>query len=167
MPTIRFAPTALTNRLRRMKPEKDEAEVVGKGTGVDWQALRAAKGKIAEKEITITRAEGRTELCGIDHTFDTFEDAEVYLREQSHTVESRGGDKYDFEVIFQDGVNYTGMIIIVNGARKPLNFGGGIVDCNYSLKQHIRDHVEYSVDAEWNSRESRERWAEFLAKYAV
>ena len=59
--------------------------------------------------IKITRTEGPTELCGIEHTFDNTEDAEAWLRKGAMFC-SVGYDKHDLVVAVGDDVIYKGRI---------------------------------------------------------
>lgn len=65
------------------------------------------KAKLAT--ITITRAEGPTDLCDKPQTFTSWEDANDFLIRGSWTA-SKGGayDKHDFEVVWENGESYHG-----------------------------------------------------------
>jgi hypothetical protein len=116
--------------------------------------------KIKEKTIIITRAEGKTDLCGISHTFYTFAQAEAFLISEAPSIDSLGGDKYDFEVVFSDNCNYTGTILVKHNWEAN-------VQATYSVRRHIRDYADYIIDAEWTDRQTMEKWTEFLATYDI
>lgn len=64
---------------------------------------------IKVKTITIVRAEGPTQLCGIKQVANSWEYANQILRQNSIYAPERGGyDKHDFTVVFEDGSEYKG-----------------------------------------------------------
>jgi hypothetical protein len=62
---------------------------------------------IPVKKIVITRWEGPVELCNIPHEFTNFEDANAWLRNQSHTFATLGYHKHSCEIEFEDGTEYS------------------------------------------------------------
>jgi hypothetical protein len=62
--------------------------------------------------VTITRAEGPTNLCGKPMTFPSTASASRYLRGQSSTFPGpgQGYDKHDFSATFRNGDTYRGRL---------------------------------------------------------
>jgi hypothetical protein len=59
------------------------------------------------KSITITRAEGPTDLCDKPHTFDSWDAARHWLLRQRPTYSAQGYDKHDCTVTWEDGSSYS------------------------------------------------------------
>jgi hypothetical protein len=67
------------------------------------------------KNITIVRAEGPSELCGIKYEFKTFKEANQFIKTQENTFADLGYDKHDFELIFEDPKdNYKGRLDLMH-----------------------------------------------------
>ena len=70
--------------------------------------------KIPAVRITITRAEGPSDLCHKPHTFEgarCWVAARAWLMGQSEPFPASGGyDKHDFKVEFADGETYEGRL---------------------------------------------------------
>jgi hypothetical protein len=59
------------------------------------------------KSITITRAEGPTDLCGKPRTFDSWDAARHWLLRQRPTYSAQGYAKHDCTVTWEDGSSYS------------------------------------------------------------
>jgi hypothetical protein len=127
---------------------------------------------IPVKKITITRAEGLTELCGRPMEFPSFTDAKIWLMLQDETYPKHGGyDKHDFKVEFEDGETYEGRLDCQHSS------------CKYpdqDVKEHIAHHVRWMSGREANpwcgmeqylkdmrtvAPETKKEYSDFLDKY--
>lgn len=80
--------------------------------------------------IKIIRAEGPIALCGIEHEFKTFEEANTWLWSQSHTFSECGCDKHDFTIEWDDGKIY-----------------GGTLDCShFSCPDNDLDVIKHVIE---------------------
>ena len=68
---------------------------------------------IRPKRIEIVRVEGPENLCGKVQVCKSWTDAATTLRLSSSTVLA-GTDKYDFKIIFEDGLEYAGFYGLKN-----------------------------------------------------
>lgn len=87
------------------------------------------------KSITITRAEGKIEECGIDHHAKTWEEADDILFTMSLSAPKEGGyDKTDFKIIFNDKDNteYSGTYDLKHHSIDMPN-----------LYDHVSDYVAF------------------------
>lgn len=110
--------------------------------------------KINVKEIQITRAEGRTKLCGITRSFDSFKAANSWLLSQSETFPEDGTyDKHDFIVIFEDGDTYTGRLDCKQ-ATYP--------DNDLDVRQHMIDQCKFYGGFVENCWMGEERYKAYL-----
>ncbi|MCU0433155.1 MAG: hypothetical protein MUC87_06870 [Bacteroidia bacterium] len=88
---------------------------------------------IAPRSITIIRAEGRTDLCGIKQVCQSFAAADAILIANSATAPEHGGyDKHDFKVEYMDGYIYEGRYDLMHlNCERP------------DLAKHMRSYLEY------------------------
>jgi hypothetical protein len=134
---------------------------------------------IQAKKITITRAEGPTELCKT-RSFegpDCWEHARNWLHGQSWTYPQKGGyDKHDFVVEFEDGDTYEGRLDCKHHDCE---------DADLDVASHIRQFVEFMAGVRCPSGKSssefeatldtlhrrgettREEYKKFLATYSL
>jgi len=110
-------------------------------------------------QITITRAEGPTALCGTPHTFegpDCWTAARQHLFRQSTTFPAEGGyDKHDFVVTFTDGNTYEGRLDC-----KHASCG----DPDLNVANHVRGYQEFYAGTRCPAYMSQERYDEFLSQ---
>lgn len=130
------------------------------------------KTKIGVKEITITRAEGLSRLCGITRKYDSWEAARkgMPLFNGTYPEPGQGYDKHDFRVIFEDGETYTGRLDVKQLAA---------VDNDQDVKQHVRDFIQFytgKLRPLWMTQAqyeqalegvNRQEYVDFLEKYDI
>lgn len=123
--------------------------------------------KIAAVCITITRAEGPTDLCKtrVFAGLDCWEKSRAFMRANLDTFPASGGyDKHDFTVVFGDGETYEGRLDAKANGK----------DCD--VQAHVRDYVRFlaglakpahMTDAQYAAyvAEDKDEAAAFLAKY--
>jgi hypothetical protein len=64
---------------------------------------------IQVKEIKLRRGEGPPHECGVWHSFGSFFDADLKLKNWSYSAPEHGGyDKCDFRIVWEDGTEYDG-----------------------------------------------------------
>ena len=61
-------------------------------------------------KITITKNEGKSELCGIEHVFDNFFDAKCFLANSEDLPKNGGYYKHSFMVDFGNDDTYEGRL---------------------------------------------------------
>lgn len=106
------------------------------------------------KSISITRAEGPSHLCGIQHSVECFSRANSILSSWVDMSASHY-DKVDFTVTWavEDGedVEWTGTYLLMHGQYGP------------SLNQHIRNYAEVQAGLHRPDAYNDDNWATHLA----
>lgn len=104
--------------------------------------------------ITITRAEGPTNLCRthVLTGLDCWNKANAFMRANMSTFPASGGcDKHDFTVVFADGEVYEG--------RLDAKASGE--DCD--VQAHIRDYVRFLAGDAQPARMTEAQYAAHIA----
>lgn len=123
----------------------------------DFKRVYAPK-KIGVNNITITRAEGPSRLCGKTNTrtFTNYSDADRFLKSASDTPRRGGGyDKFDFKVTFTDGNTYEGRADVNEDLQSQDDI----------LAKQMREFVAYESVSPHNTPAGRRADATFLKKY--
>jgi hypothetical protein len=94
-----------------------------------------------------------------DKSFSTWEQTDSYLQECARTDPAPEGcyDKFDFQIIFEDGQDYTG--------RYDLR----ATDANYTglLARHVRKFLEYGATQSSHSAAHKQNCQTFLDRYEI
>ncbi len=117
--------------------------------------------KIPAVKITITRAEGPTELCRKPKMFEgprCWTAANAWLMGQSETFPAQGGyDKHDFVVEFENGETYEGRLDCK---------ASDCDDPDLNVAKHMRDFIEFMAGIRRPAWMNDAQWARALAQYA-
>jgi hypothetical protein len=115
------------------------------------------KGPHEVKEITITRAEGPYDLCGIPKYFNSFESATHWLRSEAYSFPETGGyDKHDFKVVFMDNETYSGRLDCKHHI---------CLDNDLDILEHVKGFMRY-MSNNWNiTEEERSQYQTFITQY--
>lgn len=107
------------------------------------------------KLITITRAEGRIEECGIEHFATSWKEADNILFEMSKTApDDFGYDKTDFHILFEDGLEYNGRYDLVHHSVESPN-----------LHSHIKSFVLFHTGEHKPSHMTEQTYNKYIETY--
>lgn len=113
---------------------------------------------IEVKRIAITRAEGPVGECNVPKYANSWEEANVILKDMALTASSLGYDKTDFEIYFSNGDIYRGRYDLTPEDRFKAD-----------LYKHVTDFCEFhgGICFSLPSHITREQYSELLGGYDI
>ena len=91
--------------------------------------------KSSVKKVTITRLEGETSLCDINHEFKTFAAASSFMDSQMHTLPAAGYDKFNYSIAWENGFDYSGRMDAMHYSNEFFKVNSNKV--NFLAKEYL------------------------------